>query len=248
MKGIILAGGTGTRLYPLTIATSKQLLPVCDKPMIYYPLSVLLQAGIRDILLILTPQDIPRFKQLFGNGSTTLGINISYIEQIEPKGIAQAFILGKNFIQNDSVCLVLGDNIFFGHNFDSITEKCSKIKEGGIIFGYLVKDPHRYGVVEFDTNKNVINIEEKPTKPKSKYAVPGLYFYDNDVINIAESIQPSKRDELEITDINTTYLKNKKLKVEILDRGFCWLDTGTHEALSQASNYVQAIQDRQGIK
>ncbi|MCL7487351.1 MAG: glucose-1-phosphate thymidylyltransferase RfbA [Desulfobulbaceae bacterium] len=247
MKGIILAGGSGTRLYPLTRTISKQLIPIYDKPMIYYPMSALMLAGIRDILLISTPHDLPRFSEMFGNGSD-LGINISYAEQPRPEGLAQAFLIGKEFIGDDSVCLVLGDNIFFGHGFAEVVRRCSRLTEGGIIFGYLVKDPQRYGVVEFDQQKNVIGIEEKPAKPKSRYAVPGLYFYDNEVVRLAESIKPSARGELEITDINNSYLQRGKLKVELLGRGFCWLDTGTHESLQQASNYVQTVQERQGLK
>jgi len=247
MKGIILAGGSGTRLYPLTRTISKQLIPVYDKPMIYYPLSALMLAGIRDILIISTPHDLPRFSELFGNGSD-LGINISYAEQPHPGGLAQAFLIGKEFIGSDSVCLVLGDNIFFGHGFAEVVRRCSRLTHGGIIFGYLVKDPQRYGVVEFDGQKNVIGIEEKPARPKSRYAVPGLYFYDNEVIAIAEAIKPSARGELEITDINNTYLQQGRLRVELLGRGFCWLDTGTHESLQQASNYVQTVQERQGLK
>ena len=247
MKGIILAGGSGTRLYPLTRVISKQLIPVYDKPMIYYPLSVLMLAGIRDILIISTPQDLPRFSELFGDGSQ-LGLNISYAEQPRPEGLAQAFIIGREFIDGDSVALVLGDNIFFGHGFADIVQRCSRLNDGGIIFGYLVKDPERYGVVEFDPDNRVVGIEEKPDLPKSRYAVPGLYFYDNSVVDIAASIKPSPRGELEITDVNTCYLNQKKLKVELLGRGFCWLDTGTHESLQQASSYVQAVQDRQGLK
>lgn len=247
MKGIILAGGSGTRLYPLTRTISKQLIPVYDKPMIYYPLSALMLAGIRDILIISTPHDLPRFSELFGNGSD-LGINISYAEQPHPGGLAQAFLIGKEFIGSDSVCLVLGDNIFFGHGFAEVVRRCSRLTHGGIIFGYLVKDPQRYGVVEFDGEKNVIGIEEKPARPKSRYAVPGLYFYDNEVVAIAETIKPSARGELEITDINNTYLQQGRLRVELLGRGFCWLDTGTHESLQQASNYVQTVQERQGLK
>ncbi len=247
MKGIILAGGSGTRLYPLTKVISKQLIPVYDKPMIYYPLSVLMLAGIRDILIISTPSDLPRFRELFGDGEQ-LGINISYAEQPRPEGLAQAFVIGKEFIGNDTVALVLGDNIFFGHGFAGIVQRCSRLTDGGMIFGYLVKDPERYGVVEFDADKRVINIEEKPEQPKSRYAVPGLYFYDNSVLDIAASIQPSVRGELEITDVNTRYLEQGKLSVELLGRGFCWLDTGTHESLQQASSYVQAVQDRQGLK
>lgn len=249
MKGIILAGGSGTRLYPLTKVISKQLIPVYDKPMIYYPLSVLMLAGIRDILLISTPEDLPRFEQLFGDGGQ-LGLNISYAAQPKPEGLAQAFIIGKKFIGRSSVALVLGDNIFFGTGFQEIVKRCSRLKsgEGGIIFGYLVKDPERYGVVEFDARQRVIGIEEKPAKPKSRYAVPGLYFYDNSVVEIASAIKPSSRGELEITDVNIAYLRQERLKVELLGRGFCWLDTGTHESLQQAASYVQAVQERQGLK
>ncbi len=247
MKGIILAGGSGTRLYPLTRVLSKQLLPVYDKPMIYYPLSVLMLAGIKDILIISTPRDLPQFKELFGDGSW-LGISISYAEQAKPEGLAQAFIIGKDFIGDDNVALILGDNIFFGVGFSHILASCASLNEGGLIFGYLVRDPERYGVVEFDKDNKVVGIEEKPNKPKSKYAVPGLYFYDNDVINIAESIKPSARGELEITDINMEYLRRGKLMVKPLGRGFCWLDTGTHESLQQATSYVEAVQNRQGLK
>lgn len=247
MKGIILAGGTGTRLYPLTRVVSKQLIPVYDKPMIYYPLSVLMLAGIRDILIISTPHDLPGFREIFGDGSH-LGLNISYEEQPRPEGLAQAFLIGREFIAGDSVCLILGDNIFFGPGFSGIVRNAAKLEDGGLIFGYLVKDPERYGVVEFDDNNQVIGIEEKPAMPKSKYAVPGLYFYDNEVVAIAENIQPSARGELEITDINNEYLRRGKLSVLPLGRGFCWLDTGTHESLMQAANYVQAVQDRQGLK
>ena len=247
MKGIILAGGSGTRLYPLTRVLSKQLIPVYDKPMIYYPLSVLMLAGIREILIISTPHDLPRFKELLGDGSE-LGLSFRYAEQPRPEGLAQAFVIGKEFIAHDSVCLVLGDNIFFGHNFGQIVRRCSELKDGGIIFGYLVRDPERYGVVEFDGENKVIGIEEKPSEPKSRYAVPGLYFYDKDVVAVAESIRPSARGELEITDVNLHYLRQGKLSVELLGRGFCWLDTGTHESLQHASSYVQAVQDRQGLK
>lgn len=247
MKGIILAGGSGTRLYPLTKVMSKQLIPVYDKPMIYYPLSVLMLSGIRDILIISTPNDLPRFIDLFGDGQQ-LGIHLSYTEQPRPEGLAQAFLIGKEFIGNESVALVLGDNIFFGQGFAGIVQRCCKITDGGIVFGYLVKDPERYGVVEFDKKRRVIGIEEKPKQPRSRYAVPGLYFYDNTVVDIAASIQPSPRGELEITDINSCYLQQGKLTVELLGRGFCWLDTGTHESLQQASSYVQAVQDRQGLK
>ncbi len=247
MKGIILAGGSGTRLYPLTRVVSKQLLPVYDKPMIYYPLSVLMLAGIREILVISTPHDLPGFQEIFGDGSQ-LGLQISYKEQPRPDGLAQAFLIGKEFIGSDSVCLILGDNIFFGPGFSTLVRKAADLKEGALIFGYLVKDPERYGVVEFDKENQVIGIEEKPAEPKSRYAVPGLYFYDNNVVAIAENIQPSQRGELEITDINNHYLRCNKLSVQPLGRGFCWLDTGTHESLMQASNYVQAVQDRQGLK
>ena len=247
MKGIILAGGSGTRLYPLTRVLSKQLIPVYDKPMIYYPLSVLMLAGIDDILIISTPRDLPQFEELFGDGSW-LGISISYAVQAKPEGLAQAFIIGKEFIGDDNVALILGDNIFFGSGFSRILSNASALQTGGLIFGYPVKDPERYGVVEFDENNKVVGIEEKPEQPKSKFAVPGLYFYDNDVIEIAENIQPSPRGELEITDINMEYLKRGKLLVQPLSRGFCWLDTGTHESLQQASSYVEAVQNRQGLK
>ncbi len=247
MKGIILAGGSGTRLYPLTKIISKQMLPVYDKPMIYYPLSVLMLAGIRDILIISTPGDLPGFRELFKDGSH-LGLSLSYAEQPRPEGLAQAFIIGEDFIGDDSVCLILGDNIFFGPSFSSILLESAQLTEGGLIFGYLVRDPERYGVVEFDEKNRAIGIEEKPEVPRSKYAVPGLYFYDNDVVSIARQVKPSARGELEITDINNEYLRRGSLKVQPLGRGFCWLDTGTHESLQQASSYVQAVQDRQGLK
>lgn len=247
MKGIILAGGSGTRLYPLTRVLSKQLLPVYDKPLIYYPLSVLMLAGIRDILIISTPQDLPRFQALFGDGAG-LGLNFSYLEQPQPEGLAQAFLLGADFIGREPVCLVLGDNIFYGHNFGRILQHCSHLTEGGIIFGYLVNDPERYGVVEFDANNRVIGIEEKPARPKSRYAVPGLYFYDSNVVQVARAIRPSARGELEITDVNRHYLQQGRLSVELLGRGFCWMDTGTHESLQHAASYIEAVQERQGLK
>lgn len=250
MKGIILAGGTGTRLYPLTKGTSKQLLPINDKPMIYYPLSVLMLAGIRDILIISTPIDLPRFEQLLGDGSD-LGMNFSYIEQPSPDGLAQAFILGEDFIGDDDVCLVLGDNIFYGHGFDKLlAQSVRNVKKHkkATVFGYYVKDPERYGVVEFDKKGNVLSIEEKPEHPKSHFAVVGLYFYPNSVVKIAKQIKPSHRGELEITTVNQTYLKDENLKVLLMGRGFAWLDTGTHQSLLDASNYIQTIEHRQGLK
>lgn len=246
MKGIILAGGSGTRLYPITYAISKQIMPVYDKPMIYYPLSTLMLAGIKDILIISTPQDLPNFKKLFGDGSH-IGLNFSYCEQKEPNGLAQAFVLGEEFIGQDSVALVLGDNIFYGSGFGEQLSKNIN-PEGGIIYAYHVSDPERYGVVEFDDSMNAISLEEKPLKPKSNYAVPGLYFYDNEVIDIAKKLQPSPRGEYEITDINKVYLAKGKLKVCKMDRGTAWLDTGTFDSLIQASQFVQVIEQRQGIK
>ncbi|WP_292465055.1 glucose-1-phosphate thymidylyltransferase RfbA [Methanolobus sp.] len=247
MKGIILAGGNGTRLYPVTLPICKQLLPIYDKPMIYYPMSVLMLAGIKDILIISTPADTPSFQKLFNDGSAW-GLNISYKVQQSPDGLAQAFILGEEFIGQDSVCLILGDNIFYGPSFSPMLKKAACIKEGAIIFGYQVKDPERFGVVEFDEYKNVISIEEKPTNPKSHYAITGLYFYDNDVVEIAKKVKPSHRGEVEITSVNEEYLKRGQLKVERLVRGFAWLDTGTHDSLIAAGQFVQTIEHRQGYK
>lgn len=247
MKGILLAGGKATRLYPITKGVCKQMLPVYDKPMIYYPLSVLLLAGIRDILLISTPKDLPRFKDVLGSGKE-LGIRIEYALQQKPGGIAESFIIGKDFIGKDSVCLILGDNIFYGHNLTEILKNAVSLSDGGLVFGYYVKDPQRYGVIEFDRGCNVLSIKEKPKNPKSSWVVTGMYFYDNEVVRIAKNLKPSKRGELEITDINNAYLRKGKLKVEFLGRGYAWLDTGTYDSLVNASFFIKTIEERQGLK
>lgn len=247
MKGIILAGGAGTRLYPITRSISKQIIPVYDKPMIYYPLSVLMLAGIREVLIISTPTDIGLYENLFGNGSQ-LGMKIAYKIQPSPDGLAQAFILGEEFIGNDNVCLILGDNIFYGYGFSSILAEAANLEDGSIVFGYYVNDPERYGVVEFDEDGKVVSIEEKPEEPKSNYALTGLYFYSNDVVKKAKNLKPSKRGEYEITDLNRLYLEEDRLNVKLLGRGFAWLDTGTHDSLLQASNFIATIEQRQGLK
>jgi len=247
MKGIILAGGSGTRLYPITLAGTKQLLPIYDKPMIYYPLSVLMLAGIRDVLIISTPQDLPRFQQLLEDGSQ-FGISVDYKEQLKPEGIAQSFVLGRDFIGNDTVCLILGDNIFYGQGLQETLQQAAKLEKGGLIFGYWVNNPQRYGVIELDDHGRALSIEEKPIEPKSNYVVPGIYFYDNDVIDIAAALKPSKRGEYEITDVNNVYLERGDLTVTVLGRGAAWLDAGTYESLLEAGNFVRTIEMRQGLK
>ncbi len=247
MKGIVLAGGSGTRLYPITKSISKQIIPVYDKPMIYYPISVLMLAGIREILIISTPQDIPLYQNLLGDG-TQLGIKFTYAIQPSPDGLAQAFIIGEEFIGNDSVCMVLGDNIFYGYNFSQQLREAATLQDGSIVFGYYVNDPERYGVAEFDKNGKVLSLEEKPTNPKSNYAVTGLYFYSNDVVEKAKNLKPSARGELEITDLNKLYLNEERLTVKLLGRGMAWLDTGTHDSLLEASNFIATIENRQGLK
>jgi glucose-1-phosphate thymidylyltransferase len=246
MKGIILAGGKGTRLFPLTIATSKQMLPVYDKPMVYYPLSMLMLAGIREILVISTPDALPAFRELLKDGSQW-GLKFEYAEQAEPRGLADAFLVGREFIGESPVCLILGDNIFYGQGMASILQECASLKDGAIIFGYRVNDPERYGIVEFDANGDVLSIEEKPAAPKSNFAVPGMYFYDHRVVQVAESVKPSARGELEITDLNRIYMQEGKLKTKIFGRGVAWLDAGTHESLLQAAMFIEAIQQRQGL-